>query len=309
MVAAASDGRAVLLVGLGAMGFGMGQSLLRAGFRVHGADIDPQAMQRFAAEGGMPVASIGEAARACDIALLVVVNDAQTEAVLFGAEGLSQHLAPGAVVISSATFAPERAITFEKRLGEHGILYLDAPISGGAAKAAAGALSVMASGSPAAFAASRPVLDAIAATVFELGDRAGPGSAMKMVNQLLAGIHVAATAEAMTFGIAQGIAPHRMIEVISRSAGSSFMFENRAPFIADGDYRPHSAIDIFVKDLGIVAATAEREGLSVTLARTALSRFLEAKAAGLGREGDVALAKIYAAEGSVTLPGVDMGEG
>ncbi|VVT24458.1 L-threonate dehydrogenase [Rhizobium sp. EC-SD404] len=291
----------VLLVGLGAMGFGMGQSLLRAGHDVCGHDIDPDAMARFSSEGGR-IAELDDAANEADIAVLVVVNAVQTEAILFGDNGIAQNLTQGAVVVSCATFAPDHAIDFEARLAERGIYYLDAPISGGSARAAQGKLSIMAAGSADAFASARPALDAMAETVFELGDKAGSGSAMKIVNQLLAGIHVVSTAEAMAFGIGQGIDPHRMIEVISRSAGSSWMFQNRAPYIADGDYRPHSAVDIFVKDLGIVRDMAEAAGLSVTLADAALSRFAEAKEAGFGRIGDVAVAKLYAREGGIVLP-------
>jgi L-threonate 2-dehydrogenase len=292
----------VLLVGLGAMGFGMGQSLLRAGHEVCGHDIDPDAVERFAAEGGK-TAALGDAASEADIAVLVVVNAAQTEAILFGDDGIANSKKQGAVVISCATFAPEHAVDFEARLAERGIHYLDAPISGGSARAAEGKLSIMAAGSAEAFDCARPALDAMAETVFELGDKAGPGSAMKIVNQLLAGIHVVSTAEAMAFGIGQGIDPHRMIEVISRSAGSSWMFQNRAPYIADGDYRPHSAVDIFVKDLGIVRDMAEAAGLSVTLADAAFGRFAQAKEQGLGRIGDVAVAKLYAQEGGIALPG------
>jgi L-threonate 2-dehydrogenase len=291
----------VLLVGLGAMGFGMGGALLRAGHQVCGIDIDPAVNARFIEEGGQ-AATLDEAAADAEIVILVVVNAKQTEAVLFGENGVAEKLRAGAVVISCATFAPDHAVDFETRLAARDILYLDAPISGGSVRAADGELSIMASGHPDAFAKARPVLDAMAQTVFELGERAGPGSAMKIVNQLLAGVHVVATAEAMSFGIGQGIDPHRMIEVISRSAGSSWMFQNRGPFIADGDYRPHSAVNIFLKDLGIVRQIAAASGLSVTLADAAFARFEAAAQAGYGADGDVSVARIYATEGGVDLP-------
>ena len=245
-------------------------------------------MAAFAEKGGR-IATDGAAIRAAlssaSAAILVVVNAAQTEEVLFGPEGIAGQLPEGAVVVSCATFAPEHAIDFEARLAERGLLYLDAPISGGAAKAAAGRLSIMASGTADAFAAARPALDAMAETVFELGDRAGPGSAMKIVNQLLAGVHIAATAEALTFGVGQGIEVARMVDVISRCAGTSWMFENRGPFIAAGDYRPHSAVEIFVKDLGIVAEAAEKGVLSVPMAQAALARFKRRARCGPGTRG------------------------
>lgn len=297
----------LVVIGLGAMGLGMARSLLRAGLDVTGIDREQAAMAAFEADGGRIAADRAArdaALREASAVVLVVVNAAQTEAVLFGEDGIAPHLAPGTVVVSCATFAPEHAVRFEAKLAETGLLYLDAPISGGAVRAAEGRLSIMASGTADAFAAARPALDAMAETVFELGDRAGPGSAMKVVNQLLAGVHIAATAEALTFGVGQGIEVARMVEVISRCAGSSWMFENRGPFIANGDYRPHSAVDIFVKDLGIVAEAATAGGLSVPLTETALARFRSAHDAGLGREGDVAVAKIYAREGNIGLPGV-----
>ncbi|WP_417769167.1 L-threonate dehydrogenase [Stappia sp.] len=297
----------VVIIGLGAMGLGMARSLLRAGLPVTGIDRDAAAMAAFEADGGgvaVDRPARDAALRQAAAVVLVVVNAAQTEAVLFGEDGIAPHLRPGAVVISCATFAPEHAVDFEARLARQGLLYLDAPISGGAAKAAEGRLSIMASGRPEAFAAARGALDAMAETVFELGDAAGPGSAMKIVNQLLAGVHIAATAEALTFGVGQGIEVGRMVDVISRCAGTSWMFENRGPFIAAGDYRPHSAVEIFVKDLGIVAEAAEKGTLSVPLAKAALARFHAAREAGLGREGDVAVAKVYAREGNLALPGV-----
>ncbi|NMM43682.1 NAD(P)-dependent oxidoreductase [Rhodospirillaceae bacterium KN72] len=299
-------GGPTVVIGLGAMGLGMATSLLRAGFTVTGVDRSPEQCAAFASLGGVVASSPADVRKAvskAQVVALVVVNAAQTEQVLFGEDGIGNALKPGTAVLACATIAPHYAMDFEQRLAKTGALYIDSPISGGAARAAEGRLSIMASGAAEAFAVARPALNAMAETVFELGDRAGPGSAMKIVNQLLAGIHVASTAEALTFGIGQGIDPALMVDVISRCAGSSWMFENRGPFIAEGDYRPHSAVDIFVKDLGIVTEAARASGLSVPLADTALSRFHAAREAGLGREGDVAVAKVYAREGDIDLPG------
>ncbi|MEL7117758.1 MAG: NAD(P)-binding domain-containing protein, partial [Pseudomonadota bacterium] len=181
--------------------------------------------------------------------LAVVLNAAQTEDVLFGDAGVVPRLRQGAVVIACATVPPDFARDMEARCSAHGVLYLDAPISGGSAKAALGQLSIMAAGHPDAFAAAQPALDATSETVFQLGDTAGAGSAMKAVNQLLAGVHIATMAEALTFGMTQGIAPDRFVEVISKCAGTSWMLENRAPHVANGDYTPLSQINIWPKDL------------------------------------------------------------
>jgi 3-hydroxyisobutyrate dehydrogenase-like beta-hydroxyacid dehydrogenase len=161
----------------------------------------------------------------------------------------------------------------------------------------------MAAGSPAAFAAARPVLAATAETVFELGDAPGAGSAMKAVNQLLAGVHIAAMAEALTFGMTQGIEPARFLEVISRCAGTSWMLENRAPHIVAGDYTPRSTVDIWPKDLGIVLEIAGRARFAAPLAAAALQQFLAASGSGLGAEDDAAVAKVYARNAGLTLPG------
>ena len=129
--------------------------------------------------------------------------------MLFGADGIAAHLRPGAVIIACPTIAPDQARALATRCEERGLHYLDAPISGGAAKAARGALSVMASGSAEAFAAAKPVLDTVAETVFDLGPEPGAGSAMKAINQMLAGVHIAAMAEAVTFGMTQGISAQK----------------------------------------------------------------------------------------------------
>mgnify|MGYP001800181370 FL=1 len=189
------------------------------------------------------------------------------------------------------------------RCAQGEVHYLDAPISGGAVKAAEGKLSVMASGSSEAFAAARPILKSVAETVFELGDEAGSGSAMKAVNQLLAGVHIATMAEAMTFGMTQGVTPEKFVEVITKCAGSSWMLENRAPHIVDGDYTPHSSVNIWPKDLGIVLDIAQTAGFRAPITSAALQQFAAAAGMGHGWEDDAAVAKVYARDAGLTLPG------
>ncbi|WP_298438326.1 L-threonate dehydrogenase [uncultured Jannaschia sp.] len=278
--------------GLGSMGMGMAQSLLRAGHRVAGHDVRPGVTL----DGGTPLAP-----DAMSTAVLVVLNAAQTEEVLFGTSGIADSLAEGAVVIACATVPPAFARDMAERCSAIGLHYLDAPISGGAAKAATGQLSIMASGSAPAFAAARPALDAMAETVFELGE-AGAGSAMKAVNQMLAGTHIAAMAEAMVFGMTQGVSPAQFMEVIPSCAGTSWMLENRGPHIRDGDYTPRSAVPIWLKDLGIVGEIAAAAGIEMPLTETALSRFRDAAALGLSDEDDAAVAKVYARQAGLDLP-------
>lgn len=292
----------VTLVGLGSMGYGMAQSLLRAGHEVYGVDLDPERVAALEAEGGR-AAPLSEAAAASDILVSVVLNAAQTEAVLFGAGGAAGALRKGSVVISCATVPPAFAREMAARAEAAGLHYLDAPISGGAAKAAEGRLSIMASGRAAAFAAARPALDAMAETLHELGEEPGAGSAMKSVNQLLAGVHIAAMGEALAFAATQGLDLGRVVEVIGVSAGTSWMFENRAPHVVEADYAPRSAVDIWLKDLGIVTEIAGKAGLPAPLTGAALGQFRAASEAGDGRLDDAAVTKVYARAAGLTLPG------
>jgi len=291
----------IAVIGLGSMGYGMAQSALRAQHRVHGFDIAPAATERFRAEGGAEGA-LADVAGSLDAVVVVVLNAAQTEAVLFGEDGVVPRLKTGAVVMACATVAPDFARAMAARCEGFGVHYLDAPISGGSVKAAAGQLSIMASGSRAAFAAARPALDAMAQTVFDLGDAPGAGSAMKAVNQLLAGVHIAAMAEAMTFGMTQGVSPEKFMEVIPKCAGTSWMLENRGPHIVSGDYTPHSSVDIWPKDLGIVLDIAKGAKFGAPITAAALQQFLAASGSGLGREDDAAVAKVYARNAGLTLP-------
>jgi 3-hydroxyisobutyrate dehydrogenase-like beta-hydroxyacid dehydrogenase len=289
------------VIGLGSMGFGAAASLVRAGFATHGYDVVPAARERFADAGGILVDSPADLAAACDLVAVFVVNADQIEQVVFGS-GLADTAAPGTVFILSATIPPTRAEDFGRRLAAAGMLPIDAPVSGGAAKAAAGAMTIMASGPDAAFDRAGPVLDAIATRVFRLGEAPGEGSRMKLVNQHLAGIHIAAAAEALVLAIGMGLDPHQVLDTIRDCAGTSWMFENRGPHIADGDYTPLSAVDIFVKDLGIVVEEAARVGLDPAVAARALEQFRAAAAAGWGRDDDSAVAKVYARAAGIALP-------
>lgn len=290
------------VIGLGSMGFGIAQSCLRAGQTTYGFDVVPAQMERFQEAGGAK-GNLAGIAETLDAAIIVVLNAAQTEDVMFGDDGVVPLMRKGAVVIASATVPPAFARDMQARCNAMGVHYLDAPISGGSLKAANGQLSIMASGTPEAFTAARSVLDATAETVFELGDTAGAGSAMKAVNQLLAGVHIATMAEALTFGMTQGVSPEKFVEVISKCAGTSWMLENRAPHIVAGDYTPHSQVNIWPKDLGIVLDIAKSASFSAPITAAAMQQYLAAAGMGLGREDDAAVAKVYARNAGLTLPG------
>lgn len=290
------------VLGLGSMGLGIAGSLHRSGLDVVGCDVSASAMARFSDMGGKVEPSPAAAAKGADIAICVVVNAAQTETVLFGPNGAAAQMSAGGVIVSCATMAPDAARAFEAKAQTLGLLYLDAPISGGAARAASGEMTVMGSGTPAAFARARPALNAIAAKVYELGDAAGTGAAFKIVNQLLAGVHIAAACEAMTFAAAMGLDLPRVYEVITASAGNSWMFENRVPHILDGDYAPRSAVDIFTKDLGIVTDIGRSLKFPTPVAATAMQMFVMTAAAGMGRDDDASVARMLAGLAGLTLP-------
>jgi putative dehydrogenase len=292
----------VAVIGLGSMGFGVAKSLERGGFDVVGCDIAPATIERFVAEGGRAAVTPAEAVAGAEILVSVVVNAAQTEAVLFAEGGCAEAMPARSVFVSSATMAPDLARQLARRLEAMDRHYLDAPISGGSQRAAEGALTVLASGSPTAFAAARPALNAMAARVYELGDTPGLGAAFKMVNQLLAGVHIAAACEAITFAAKQGLDLTRVYEVITASAGNSWMFENRIPHVLEGDYHPRSAVDIFTKDLGIVLDMARSEKFPVPMAGAALQLFLMTAAADMGRDDDASVAQLFARITGVKLP-------
>lgn len=290
---------AIGVIGLGAMGHGMAASLRRAGYHVHACDVRAGAALAFAADGGSACATPAELAAHCGVVVSVVVNAAQTEELLFGANGAAAAMLPGSLFVMCSTVDPNWSVALETRLAERGLLYLDAPISGGAAKAASGQMTMMSAGSPAAYAKAGGALDAMAAKVYRLGDRAGNGSKVKIINQLLAGVHIAAAAEAMALGLREGVDAAALYEVITHSAGNSWMFENRMAHVLAGDYSPLSAVDIFVKDLGLVLDTARASKFPLPLSATAHQMFMQASTAGFAREDDSAVIKIFP---GITLP-------
>jgi 3-hydroxyisobutyrate dehydrogenase len=220
--------------------------------------------------------------------------------VLFGEGGAAAAMKPGSVFVMCSTVDPNWSIALEKRLNASGIHYIDAPISGGAAKAASGQMTVMGAARDAAWAKAEPCLNAMAAKVYRLGDRAGNGSKVKIINQLLAGVHIAAAAEAMALGLREGVDAAALYDVITHSAGNSWMFENRMAHVLANDYTPLSAVDIFVKDLGLVLDTARATKFPLPLASTAHQMFMQASTAGFAKEDDAAVIKIFP---GIELPG------
>lgn len=290
----------ICVIGLGSMGMGAAKSCLHAGLNTWGVDLNPAALENLRQAGARDAQPSASAfADQLDAVLLLVVNAQQVNAILFGEEGLAAKLRPGTVVMVSSTLSARDAQQIEQQLAQYQLLMLDAPVSGGAAKAASGEMTVMASGSEAAFTQLQSVLDAVAAKVYRVGSEIGLGSTVKIIHQLLAGVHIAVGAEAMALAARAGIPLETMYEVVTNAAGNSWMFENRMRHVVDGDYSPKSAVDIFVKDLNLVADTAKSLHFPLPLASTALNMFTEASNAGYGREDDSAVIKIFS---GITLP-------
>ena len=283
------------IIGLGAMGAGIAKTLRNNGFTIHVCDVRPGVADAFVADGGTAHATTAALAAVSDVVVSVVVNAAQTESVLFGDDGkggAASTMRPGSTFVMWS-------VAMEARLNALGLHYVDAPISGGAAKAASGQMTMMTSAKPEAYAAANAVLDGMAGKVYRLGDKAGAGSKVKIINQLLAGVHIAVAAEAMALGLREGVEASALYEVITNSAGNSWMFENRMAHVLAGDYTPLSAVDIFVKDLGLVLDTARASKFPLPLAATAHQMFMQASTAGFAKEDDSAVIKIFP---GITLP-------
>jgi 3-hydroxyisobutyrate dehydrogenase len=291
----------IAVAGLGAMGMGTALALLDAGFRVAGFDIDDAKLAAFEHAGGTACDHPAALAQHADRVITMVVNAAQVDSVLFGEQGLAPAF-DGGLLIQSATVAPAWVCALEERLAPCGIALLDAPISGGSVRAREGNLSVMLAGPAARRERAADVFEAVSANLFVMGEAIGQGSAMKLVNQLLAGVHIAVSGEAMAFAIKCGLDAREVYRVITASAGNSWMFENRVPHILDDDYTPKSAVDIFIKDLGLVLDTGRAAKFPLPMASQAFQLFTMASSAGLGREDDAAVAKLWERLSDIALP-------
>ena len=290
----------VAVVGLGAMGMGAALSCVKAGLDTYGIDLDDKLLEKLSVSGAKGVGkNAGDFADKLNAVVLLVVNAKQVNQVLFGENGLAKQLKPGTAVMVSSTISAQDAKEISQKLTKLGLLMLDAPVSGGAAKAAIGEMTVMAAGSKEAFAALQPVLDATASKVYNIGEEIGLGATVKIIHQLLAGVHIAAGAEAMALAAKAGIPLELMYDVVTHAAGNSWMFENRMKHVVEGDYSPLSMVDIFVKDLGLVNDTAKSLKFPLHLASTAYSMFTEASNAGYGKQDDSAVIKIFS---GVELP-------
>jgi L-threonate 2-dehydrogenase len=284
-------------IGLGAMGVPMAINLVKAGHAVRGFDVRAGAADALVAAGGSAATSAADAAKDAELLWLMVVSGEQAEAVLFehGAAAALRERGEGAIVGMGCTQAPAHAARTAERLAAMGLQTLDAPVSGGTKGANAAALTIMCSGDEAVMQRARPVLDAMGSRVFDCGREPGMGSTAKMINQLLCGVHIAAAAEAMHIAERAGVSTATMHEIISVSAGNSWMWGDRGPRMMQSDPAVTSAVDIFVKDLGIVLGEGRALKAGLPLSAAAMQMFLAASGLGHGAADDSQVIRAYRA--------------
>ncbi|MCA1723301.1 MAG: NAD(P)-dependent oxidoreductase [Thermomicrobia bacterium] len=285
-------------IGLGAMGTPMARTLLKVGFTLSGYDADPARSAALVPDGATAVGSAAAAAAGADVLLVMVQNDGQAREALLGPTGAFAALPPGATVLVMSTIAPAQARELAAHAAERELGFVDAPVSGGPTRAATGDLSIAISGDPAAVARCQPALDALGKQHYPVGDQVGQALTLKIVHQLLAGVHIAAAAEAIELGNRAGIAPEVVQNFVMHGAGASWMFGDRSPRMVAGDYTPpRSALAIFVKDLGIVHDLGASVGLPLPINDSALALFRRAADAGMANLDDAAVIEIVRMSG------------
>ncbi len=287
----------VAVIGLGAMGLPMATRLAER-FEVRGFDIAKERLDLAAERGIAPAASAAEAVAGAQAVLVAVRTGEQLRELLFGSAGLAEHLDDGAVVILTSTVGTDGIAEIADRLEASGAALIDAPLSGGPVRAGAGDLLIVVGAEPAALETARPVLEQLASTLSIVGERPGDGQALKTVNQLLCGVHIAAAAEALALADALGLDRERTLEALTAGAAGSFMLGNRGPRALqaydEGGAEVLSRLDIFVKDLGIVGAAARAHHLAAPVAAAAEQLFLLGEAQGLGALDDSAVIRVVA---------------
>ena len=287
----------VAVLGLGAMGLPMATRLAEK-LTVHGFDIAKDRMTLATEAGVARFDSARAAASGADAVLLAVRTGEQLDDVLFGANGVAEVLAPDAVVILTSTVGTEAIPGTVARLAGYGVALVDAPLSGGPVRAGEGDLLIVVGAEPEALERARPVLEMLASTLTVVGDKPGDGQALKTVNQLLCGVHIAAAAEALALADALGLDQAKTLSVLEAGAAGSFMLSNRGPRMLEA-YTENgtevlSRLDIFVKDMGIVGKATRAAGLPSPVAAAAEQLYLLGQGKGLGAADDSAVIKVVA---------------
>ena len=293
---------AVAVLGLGAMGLPMAMNLAER-FPVRGFDVVAERRALAERAGVVPTGTAAEAVAGADVVLIAVRDRAQLEELLFGEAGIAPHMARGAVVLLTSTVGDAGVRAVAPRLAEAGLRFVDAPVSGGPARAGDGDLLVVVGADDDAWAAAEDILEAMASTLVRVGDAPGDGQAMKTVNQLLCGVHIAAAGEALALARALGLDAEVALKALMSGAASSFMLGDRGPRMlqvydedAGGphDVEVRATLNTFVKDMGIVSSAAKGAGLSTPVAAAAEQLYLQGAARGLGDRDDSSVITVVA---------------
>ncbi len=285
----------IAVVGAGNMGGGMLARLRGLGWSVAVHDIDPQVQSQSMALGAVACGSAMEAARmlAPDGVLMVVVVDAaQTEAVLWGEGGAGPVLKPGQSVMLCPTLGPATVQSQAERLAPMGIDFIDAPMSGGPVRAREGTMSLMVACSDAVWQRSQKLLTALSQQVFRVGTRAGDGARTKLVNNLLAAVNLAGAAEAMALAERLGLDPAATLSVIEASSGQSWIGSDRMRRALAGDFEPRAHVTLLAKDTGLAVQAADDVAFDPPMGRLARDLFAQALGQGWADLDDAALLKL-----------------
>lgn len=287
-----TNSKTVTFVGLGSMGLPMAGNLVKAGHQVRGFDMRDAAMEALAAQGGIRSANLAAACEGANLLVLMVVNADQARSVLFDAGALSA-LPQGARVCLMATCPPDQVTQLADDVAEMKCELIDCPVSGGVVGAQGGTLTIMAAAPQASFDAVAPVLRAMGDKLYHVGETPGQGAAVKAINQLLCGVHLAAAAEALALGLKAGIDGATLLEIVSGSAASSWMLKDRGPRMLQDTPPVTSAVDIFVKDLSIALAAGRGASMALPLAAAAHQMFLAESGSGNGLADDSQVIAAY----------------
>ena len=280
------------IVGVGNMGGAMAAHLLEQGWPVQVCDIDAGKVRGLEGPGAVGRSDPAAAAAGCDALIVCVVDAAQTEEVLFGAQGAAAAMGPGQAVLLCPTIAPRDVEDFARRLAERGIAAIDAPMSGGPARARDGTMSLMVACAQAQFERHRPLIEALSSKVFRISQRPGDGARTKLVNNLLAGINLAGAAEAMALAQRMGLELAKTLEVIEQSSGQSWIGSDRMRRAIAGDYEPRAHITLLQKDTRLAMEAAAAAGFQGALGPVARDLFAQAAQAGLAELDDSALFRL-----------------
>jgi L-threonate 2-dehydrogenase len=287
--------RRVAIVGVGNMGGAIAQRILEQRWPVQVFDVDAAKMAALQAQGATPRLDAAQAAMGCGVLIVCVVDAAQTEDVLFGPKGAAQVMRAGQSVLLCPTISPGDVEQFASRLAEIGVSAIDAPMSGGPARARDGTMSLMVACDDAAYERQRAVIDIMSNKVFRVGHKPGDGARTKLVNNLLAGINLAGAAEVMAMAQRMGLDLGRTLDVIEQSSGQSWIASDRMRRAIAGDYAPRAHVTLLRKDTQLAIEAGRAAGFEGPLAPAAHAVFARAAETGLADLDDAALFRLFCA--------------